>query len=219
VGPVGRKIRFLTTANDVIHSWWVPDLGWKKDAIPGFINESWARIDRAGTYRGQCTELCGVGHGFMPIVLQALPDADFQHWLDGQRAEQAASAAAAAQSWTRDALVKRGQEIFNGTCAACHQPTGLGIPGVFPAIKGSKIATGPLPVHLQIVLNGKPGTAMQAFGEQLPDGDLAAVITFERNAFGNDTGDLVQPADVRAARGSPAPEAAPGAHQAAEVPR
>jgi cytochrome c oxidase subunit II len=200
VVPTNKKIRFLTTANDVIHSWWVPDLGWKKDAIPGFINESWARIDRPGTYRGQCTELCGVGHGFMPIVLQALPEADYRHWLDQQQAEQTASAQAGARPWGRDELMGRGQEIFSAICAACHQATGLGIPGVFPALKGSRIATGPLPAHLDIVLNGKPGTAMQAFGQQFSDSDLAAVITYERNAFGNTTGDLVQPAEVRMAR-------------------
>ncbi len=217
VVPVGRKIRFLTTSNDVIHSWWVPDLGWKKDAIPGFINEAWARIDRPGTYRGQCTELCGVGHGFMPIVLQALPEADFQRWLDGQQAEQAASAAAASRTWSRDALLQRGREIFESTCAACHQPTGIGVPGVFPAIKGSKVATGPLHAHLDIVLNGKAGTAMQAFGNQLPDRDLASVITFERNAFGNDTGDLVQPADVKAARDRPRPASMNPEQQAAEA--
>ena len=201
--PINRKIRFLTTANDVIHSWWVPDLGWKKDAIPGFINESWARIDRPGTYRGQCTELCGVGHGFMPIVLQALPEADFQHWLDQQHADQVAIAQAGARTWGRDELMGRGQEIFSAICAACHQATGLGIPGVFPALKGSRIATGPLPAHLDIVLNGKPGTAMQAFGQQFSDSDLAAVITYERNAFGNATADLVHPAEVRAARRRP----------------
>lgn len=210
VVPVNRKIRFLTTANDVIHSWWLPDLGWKKDAIPGFINESWARIERPGIYRGQCTELCGVGHGFMPIVLQALPEADYERWLGQQKAEQAASAQAGARTWGREELMARGQEIFGGICAACHQATGLGIPGTFPALKGSRIATGPLPAHLAIVLNGKPGTAMQAFGQQFSDSDLAAVITYERNAFGNATGDLVQPAQVRAARAAPqAPPATP----------
>jgi cytochrome c oxidase subunit 2 len=146
----------------------------------------------------------------MPVVLQALPEAEFTAWLRQQQAEQAAGRAAAERSWGRDELLQRGQEIFTGVCAACHQVTGLGIPGVFPAIKGSRVATGPLPAHLQIVLHGKPGTAMQAFANQFSDADLAAVISYERNAFGNDTGDLVQPAQVKTARaagGTPATQA------------
>jgi cytochrome c oxidase subunit 2 len=200
VVPIHKKIRFLTTSNDVIHSWWVPELGWKKDAIPGFINDAWASIDRPGTYRGQCTELCGVGHAFMPIVVKAVPQPEFQEWLKGQKAKAAAAREAAGRTWGRDELMQRGSEVFNRICAACHQPTGLGVPGVFPALKGSPIATGPLPAHLNIVLNGKPGTAMQAFGKQLSDVELAGVITYERNAFGNDTGDVVQPKTIIEAR-------------------
>ena len=206
VVPVHRKIRFLTTSNDVIHSWWVPELGWKKDAIPGFINESWARIEQPGIYRGQCAELCGVGHGFMPIVLRALPEAEYQAWVQNQREEQAQSAHAAARTWGRDELMQRGEEIYRSVCAACHQPTGVGVPGAFPALKGSPVATGPLPAHLHIVLNGKPGTAMQAFGKQFSDSDLAAVVTYERNSFGNATGDLVQPSVVQSARNATEPE-------------
>jgi cytochrome c oxidase subunit 2 len=187
------------TANDVIHSWWVPQLGSKKDAIPGFINEIWTRIEEPGTYRGQCTELCGKDHGFMPIVVKAVSDEDFASWVKQQQELKVASAAEAKKTWTKDRLMERGKTVYN-QCAACHGPTGQGVPGVFPPIAGSKIAKGPLDGHLNIVMNGKPGTAMQAFGKQLNDLDLAAVITFQRNAFGNNTGDVVQPSQIKALR-------------------
>jgi cytochrome c oxidase subunit II len=215
--PVHRKVRFLTTSNDVIHSWWVPDLGWKKDAIPGFINDAWASIDEPGTYRGQCTELCGVGHAFMPVVVKAVPEAEFDQWLKGQKAQAAAAKEAANRTWSQDELMRRGEGVFKRICAACHQPTGVGVPGVFPAIKGSAIATGPLPAHLNIVLNGKPGTAMQAFGKQLSDIDLAGVITYERNAFGNDTGDVVQPKTIIEARNGHLPGQPSGKQKSAEA--
>jgi cytochrome c oxidase subunit 2 len=200
VVPVGRKIRFLTTASDVIHSWWVPALGFKKDAIPGFVNEMWARIDEPGTYRGQCTELCGVGHGFMPIVLVAMTEPDYQAWLQQMRQKQAQASAGGDRVWTREELYAKGEEVFSRTCSACHQATGLGIPGVFPALKDSPIANGPIAAHLDRVMNGKAGTAMQAFATQLSDAEIAGVITYERNAWGNHMGDLVQPADVKLAR-------------------
>jgi len=198
--PVGKKIRFLTTSTDVIHSWWVPALGFKKDAIPGFINEMWARIDTPGTYRGQCTELCGVGHGFMPIVLVAKSEADYQAWLAAKRAALAAAAAAADRSWSRDELMARGQQVYTTSCAACHQPNGEGIPGVFKALKGSALVDGPVADHIERVMNGKAGTAMQAFAKQLSDEDLAAVVTYERNSWGNSAGDTVQPSTIKAAR-------------------
>lgn len=194
--PVGKKVRFLITANDVIHAWWVPQLAIKKDAIPGFINEVWTRIDEPGTYRGQCAELCGKDHGYMPIVVKAVPEAEYVAWVEQQKGAQAVEVAAASQTWDKAALMERGEKVYSGTCAACHQPSGKGLPGVFPAIAGSAVATGPLAAHLDIVLNGKPGTAMQAFKAQLSAADLAAVITYERNAFGNDTGDIVQPSDI-----------------------
>jgi len=197
--PVGKKVRFVVTGNDVIHSWWVPQLTIKRDAIPGFINDSWARIDEPGTYRGQCAELCGKDHGFMPIVVQAVSDDDFKKWASVKKAEMVASAADSKKVWTKDELMKHGEKVYQ-TCAACHQPTGLGLPGVFPALKGSKIATGPVAAHLNIVMHGKPGTAMQAFASQLSDADIAAVVTYERNAFGNNTGDIVQPSQVKALR-------------------
>jgi cytochrome c oxidase subunit 2 len=200
VVPVGKKVRLLTTASDVIHSWWVPAIGFKKDAIPGFVNEVWTRIDEPGTYRGQCTELCGVGHGFMPIVLVAMNDADYQTWLKGKQAALAAEKSSAGREWSKDELLAQGKDVYGRICAACHQPSGEGIPGVFPALKGSAIANGPLAGHLERVMNGKPGTAMQAFAAQLSDADIAAVITYERNSWGNTAADVVQPAQVKTAR-------------------
>ena len=200
VVPINKKIRFLITSNDVIHSWWVPDLGWKQDAVPGFINDAWTELKEPGTYRGKCAELCGKDHGFMPIVLIAKTEEDYQQWVADQKAGAAAEAASATKTWTMDDLVARGEEVYNTNCAACHQATGAGIPGVFPAITGGAFATGPVADHLDIVMNGKAGTAMQAFGAQLSDVDLAAVVTFERNGLGNSAGDMVQPSAVAAAR-------------------
>ncbi|KXS53302.1 MAG: cytochrome c oxidase subunit II [Marinobacter sp. T13-3] len=194
--PVGEKVRFLLTSNDVIHSWWVPALGVKKDAIPGFINEAWARIDEPGIYRGQCTELCGKGHGFMPIVVEAVPQEEYQTWVADQRAAAERERELTQKDWTRDELMERGESVYNTVCAACHQPDGSGSPPAFPALRGSAIATGDINAHTDIVVNGVSGTAMQAFGEQLSEVELAAVITYERNAWGNDTGDMVSPKEI-----------------------
>jgi cytochrome c oxidase subunit 2 len=198
--PINKKVRLLVTASDVIHAWWVPELGMKKDAIPGFVNEMWLKIDTEGTYRGQCAELCGKDHGFMPIVVVAKNDADYQTWLTEQQSASDADEAAAEKEWSKSDLMARGEEVYNATCAACHQANGEGIPGVFPGVKGSAITTGPMDAHLDMVLNGKSGTAMAAFGSQLNDIDIAAAITYERNSWGNDTGDLIQPSEVKAAR-------------------
>ena len=200
VVPVNKKVRLLLTANDVIHSWWVPDLGMKKDAIPGFVNEMWFRVDEEGTYRGQCAELCGKDHGFMPIVVVAKNDADYQQWVTAQKTAMDADAAAAGRDWNMADLMERGEKVYNTSCAACHQANGEGIPGAFPGLKGSAVATGPIPAHIDIIINGKSGTAMAAFGGQLNDIDIAAVVTYERNAWDNNTGDLVQPSEVKAAR-------------------
>lgn len=200
VVPIHKKIRLLTTSTDVIHSWWVPALGFKKDAVPGFVNEIWARIDTPGTYRGQCTELCGVGHGFMPIVLVAMAEPDYDKWLAGMKAKQAQEAASAGRIWSRDELYAKGKEVFTRICAACHQINGMGVPGVFPALNGSAIVNGPIAGHLDRVMNGKPGTAMPAFATQLSDVEIAGVVTYERNSWNNHTGDLVQPAEVKMAR-------------------
>jgi cytochrome c oxidase subunit 2 len=199
VVPINKKIRFLITSNDVIHSWWVPALGWKQDAVPGFINDAWAEVKEPGTYRGKCAELCGKDHGFMPVVLIAKSEEDYQAWVKEQKAGAAAMAAAATQTLGMEELMAKGESVYNSTCAACHQANGQGVPGVFPALAGSKIATGDVAAHIHIVKHGKTGTAMQAFGEQLNAVDLASVITYERNAFGNSTGDMVQPSDIAAA--------------------
>jgi cytochrome c oxidase subunit 2 len=200
VVPVGKRVRILLTASDVIHAWWVPDLAVKKDAIPGFINEMWTKIDEPGIYRGQCAELCGRDHAYMPIVVVALEEAAWQTWLNEQRAGQEAEQALASAELGFDDLMARGQRVHESQCAACHQVGGEGIPNVFPAIRGGEVATGALDAHLDIVIRGKPGTAMAAYGPQLSDVDLAAVITYQRNAWGNDTGDVVQPTQVGSAR-------------------
>ncbi|AFU99623.2 cytochrome c oxidase subunit II [Simiduia agarivorans] len=192
--PVGKKVRFLITANDVIHAWWVPDLAVKKDAIPGFINESWTRVNEPGIYRGQCAELCGKDHGFMPIVVRAVEQAEFETWMDKKREAAAAIAEAAKQTLTFDELYAQGEAVYVKHCAACHQADGKGIPPTFPAIAGSPIANGDVREHLNRVING--GQGMPPFGEQLTPVESAAVITFQRNAFGNNTGSEVQPIDV-----------------------
>jgi cytochrome c oxidase subunit 2 len=198
--PVGKKIRLLVTANDVNHAWWVPQLATKKDAIPGFVNELWTQVEEPGVYRGQCAELCGKDHGFMPIVVRAVDENEFKAWANKKKGEMVASAAAAGKTWSKAELMAQGEKVYNTSCAACHGATGAGIPGVFPAMAGSKIAKGALDGHLDIVMNGKAGTAMTAFGKQLSDVDIAAVVTYERNAFGNNTGDVVQPSQVSAKR-------------------
>ncbi|MDN3616528.1 cytochrome c oxidase subunit II [Vibrio gallaecicus] len=200
--PINRKVRFLMTSDDVIHSWWVPAFAVKKDTVPGFINEAWTKIDEPGVYRGQCAELCGRAHGFMPIVVQAMEEDDFDAWLVKQK-EEAAIAKQQAQealgsSLTMDELYAEGETIYNARCAVCHQVNGDGITGAFPAIKGSAIALGDLSTHLDTIVYGRPGTAMQAFDAQLSEKEIAAVVTYQRNAWGNDTGDVVQASDVNA---------------------
>lgn len=197
--PVGKKIRLLVTANDVIHAWWIPQFGTKKDAIPGFINELWTRIDAPGVYRGQCAELCGKDHGYMPIVVNAVSPEDFTKWVAMQKDKAAADSAGGAKTWSKDDLMEKGKKVYASSCAACHGANGEGV-GPFPKMVDSKIANGPLADHMNIVMHGKAGTAMQAFAAQLSDTDLAAVITFERNGFGNKAGDTVQPSQVKALR-------------------
>ncbi|HHF2871109.1 TPA: cytochrome c oxidase subunit II [Vibrio diabolicus] len=200
--PVNRKVRFLMTSDDVIHSWWVPDFAVKKDTIPGFINEAWTRIDEPGVYRGQCAELCGRAHGFMPVVVHAMEEEKFDEWLASKKEEIALQKAAAqealSQDLSMDELMSQGESIYTARCAVCHQANGEGIPGAFPAIKGSPIATGPISEHIDVIVNGRPGTAMQSFSNQLSDKEIAAVITYQRNAWGNDTDDRVQASDVNA---------------------
>jgi len=200
VVPVGKKVRVLTTANDVIHSFWVPAFGIKQDAIPGFVRDTWFRADKEGTYRGQCAELCGKDHGFMPIVVEVVSAEKYTQWVTEQKKKASAAAEDPNKQWTLAELQAKGEKVYAANCSACHQPTGKGMPPAFPALDGSKIATGDKAAHIDRVLNGKAGTAMAAFGKQLSDTDIAAVITYERNAWGNKTGDMVQPAEVKAAR-------------------
>lgn len=192
--PVDTKVRFLVTANDVIHSWWVPELAVKKDAIPGFINETWTRVSTVGIYRGQCAELCGKDHGFMPIVVNVVSKEDYAEWLDEKQAQAAQVSELMAQTFSLDELMERGETVYERNCLACHGANGEG--GVGTPIAGSPIATGDIDAHLEIGINGVPGTAMQAFGSQINDVEMAAVITYQRNAFGNNMGDMVQPIDV-----------------------
>lgn len=194
--PVDTKIRFLTTAKDVIHAWWVPDFAVKKDAIPGFINETWAYIEKTGVYRGECAELCGKDHAFMPVVVNVVEKEEYAAWIAEKKAEAAAIRELTEKTFTFDELMAKGEAAYNQSCAACHMANGAGIPGVFPGLKDSPVALGPVEGHLEAVVNGVPGTAMQAFGQQLSEVDLAAIITYERNAWGNNVGDMVQPIDV-----------------------
>lgn len=193
--PANKKVRFLVTANDVIHAWWVPDFGVKKDAIPGFINETWVRVEEPGHYRGACAELCGRNHGYMPIEVIVKTPEDYEQWLADRKNAKAAETEAASKDWSLADLMERGEEVYKTNCAACHQVNGEGMGGVFPALKGSKMVTEDMDAHIDIVLNGK--AAMPPFNG-LSDIDLAAVITYERNAWGNDTGEKVSPAEITA---------------------
>ncbi|MEX2353395.1 MAG: c-type cytochrome, partial [Gammaproteobacteria bacterium] len=198
VVPINTKIRILLTANDVLHAWWVPELGWKRDAIPGFVNVNWTMISEPGVYRGQCAELCGRDHGYMPIVVEAVTEPEYRTWVAEMQRAQEEAASGVDREWSMTELVERGQSVYQTACASCHQANGQGLPPVFPAITDGPITTGPIEGHIDIVINGSAGTAMQAFGEQLNAVDLAAVITYERNALGNSVGDMVQPAEIQA---------------------
>ncbi len=201
VVPVGKKVRVLLTANDVIHAFWVPAFGVKQDAIPGFIRDIWFKADKAGTYRGQCAELCGKDHGFMPIVVIAKEQADYLAWAKEKKGGAAAASIDYDKKYTLDELKAQGEKIYQTSCLACHQANGKGVPPTFPPLAGGKIATGPKAGHLDIVVNGSQKNPMMVpFGKQLSDLDIAAVITYERNSFGNKTGDAIQPAEVKAAR-------------------
>jgi len=204
VVPTGKKVRIITTANDVIHAWWVPALGIKQDAIPGFVRDTWFTADNPGTYRGQCAELCGKDHGFMPIVVEAVAPEKYAAWVAEQKKTMVARAEDPGKAWTLDELKARGEKVYAQHCVACHQPTGMGLPGTFPALSGSKIVTGSKEGQMSVVLNGvvkdgKP-TAMVAFGKQLSDTEIAAVVTYTRNSWANKSGDMVTPADVKAQR-------------------
>jgi len=198
--PINTKIRFLFTAADVIHSWWVPDLGWKKDTVPGFINESWTYVEKPGTYRGQCAELCGKDHGFMPIVVIALEQADYNVWVKEQQTLAKVEANSANKEWSQEELLAKGASVYANNCASCHMGDGSGMAGTFPAITGSPIVTGDMDVEINRVMNGQG--MMPAFGTMLSAVDFAAVITYTRNGLGNSVGDFVQPSKIKSLQAS-----------------
>ena len=203
VVPVDKKIRIITTANDVVHSWYVPAFGVKQDAIPGFVRDTWFKADKTGTFRGFCTELCGKEHAFMPVVVEVLSADDYAKWVDDQQKKMAAGADDPNKTYTLAELMERGGKVYAANCAVCHQPTGKG-GGAFPALDGSKIANGPIAQHVSIVLKGK--NVMPSWGPTLNDVEIASVITFERNSWGNHTGDILQPKQVADARNGKLPE-------------
>jgi cytochrome c oxidase subunit 2 len=198
VVPVNKKIRIVTTANDVIHAWGVPAFSVKQDAIPGFVRDTWFRAEKVGTYRGHCYELCGKDHAFMPIVVNVVSDADYKKWVDGKKKEMAANADDPTKTWTVDELRQRGEKVYAANCVACHQASGKGVPGAFPALDGSPVVNGPRAEQINVVLNGRK--AMPPF-KQLSDTEIAAVITYTRNSWSNKAQEnIVQPAEVTAAR-------------------
>jgi len=194
--PANKKIRILLTAADVLHAWWVPEFGWKKDAIPGFITDGWIKVEKPGIYRGQCAELCGRDHGFMPIVVIVKTEDEYKQWVAAEKGKQEVGKVDASKQLTIDELTVKGKEVYASNCAACHLADGNGVPGAFPAIKGSKVALGPLADHVKLVLHGK--AAMPAFKDQLNDVEIASVVDYQRNGFGNNKGDSIQPADIQA---------------------
>jgi cytochrome c oxidase subunit 2 len=212
VVPVGKKVRLLVTANDVIHGWYVPQLGVNQYGIPGFVKDTWFKADKPGVYRGQCSQICGKEHGYMPIVVVAKAPEEYAAWVKEQKAAmpqaaapaQVAAAAPAASAedpnkkWTADELKALGEKVYAANCVACHQATGKGMPPAFPALDGSKVAVGPKAAQIALVLNGKQGTAMASFA-RLTDSEIAAVITYTRNAWGNKAGEVL-PSEVKAAR-------------------
>lgn len=201
VVPVGKKVRMLITANDVIHSWSVPAFGIKQDAIPGYIKDAWFKAETPGTFRGQCSELCGKDHGFMPVVVEVKSQEDYAKWIAEQKSKTAAVVIDPNKTLSLDELKANGEKVYLANCAACHQPTGAGMPPVFPALTGSPVATGPKAAHIDIVMNGgKKNPAMAAWAKVLNDVDIASVITYERNALGNKTGDAIQAAEIKALR-------------------
>ena len=208
VVPVNTKVRLLVTADDVVHSWWVPSLGVKQDAVPGYVNENWFTATEPGTYRGQCGELCGVNHGFMPIVVEAVSQEKFDEWVKThQSPAMAARRAEQLKPLPESVLLSKGEADYLKSCAMCHQPGGTGLPPTFPPLKGSRVVTGPLGGNVSYILKGVPGTAMQAFGDQMDSATLAGIVTYIRHAWGNDALNqqhgnpvIAQPEDIEKAR-------------------
>lgn len=194
--PTNRKVRFLVTSEDVIHAWWVPDFGIKRDAVPGMLNELWTVVEEPGIYRGQCTELCGKDHGFMPVVVEVMNEADFDVWYAEEVTNERVREEALSKTFTHEELMAQGEEVYGTFCASCHQPNGQGLPPVFPSLVGTAVVTGPRDEHIKMVIEGVPGTSMQAFGKQLDAAQLGAVVHYERHSWGNDSDDITQPRDV-----------------------
>ena len=196
--PVGKKVRFLITANDVIHSWWMPAFAIKQDAIPGFVNTAWTIVDEPGTYRGKCTELCGKNHGFMPIVVKAVEQEEYDQWINNKKQAAMKLAELTTKNWTTEELIAKGQDVYAVNCVACHQTNGEGITGIFPALAGSDIVLNNKPRNIEILMEGVQGAAMNSF-DYLSEVELASVITYTRQSWGNDAkgdGTVVLPQDI-----------------------
>jgi len=196
--PAGKKVRFLITANDVIHSWWMPAFAIKQDAIPGFVNTAWTKVDKPGVYRGKCTELCGKNHGFMPIVVKVVEQEEYNQWVDEKKQAAIKMAELTTKDWTAQELVERGESVYAINCVACHQTNGQGIPGIFPALAGSDIVMNNKDKNIEILMEGVQGAAMNSFS-YLSEVELAAVITYTRQSWGNaenGDGEIVVPKDI-----------------------
>ena len=196
--PAGKKVRFLITANDVIHSWWMPAFAIKQDAIPGFVNTAWTKVDKPGVYRGKCTELCGKNHGFMPIVVKVVEQEEYNQWVDEKKQAAIKMAELTTKDWTAQELVERGESVYAVNCVACHQTNGQGIPGIFPALAGSDIVMNNKDKNIEILMEGVQGAAMNSFS-YLSEVELAAVITYTRQSWGNaenGDGEIVVPKDI-----------------------
>ena len=197
--PINKRIRFLITGNDVIHSWWVPDFAVKQDAVPGFINTAWTNVPKPGIYRGSCTELCGLKHAFMPIVVRAVEQEEYEAWVIEKIAMAEAEKLLTEKVWTKAELIERGQGVYLKNCVACHQTNGQGLPPVFPSLDGSQIVMNNKARNIEILMEGVQGTAMQAFSNQLSEVDMASVITYTRQSWSNGKngdGEIVVPKDI-----------------------
>ena len=197
--PINKRIRFLITGNDVIHSWWVPDFAVKQDAVPGFINTAWTNVPKPGIYRGACTELCGLKHAFMPVVVRAVEQEEYEAWIIEKIALAEAEKLLTEKIWTKAELIERGQGVYLKNCVACHQTNGQGLPPVFPSLDGSQIVMGNKATNIEILMEGVQGAAMQAFSKQLSEVDIASVITYTRQSWSNGKngdGEIVVPKDI-----------------------
>jgi len=197
--PINKRIRFLITGNDVIHSWWVPDFAVKQDAVPGFINTAWTNVPKPGIYRGACTELCGLGHAFMPVVVRAVEQEEYEAWIIEKIVLAEAEKLLTEKVWTKAELIERGQGVYLKNCVACHQANGQGLPPVFPSLEGSQIVMRDKARNIEILMEGVQGAAMQAFSKQLSEVDIASVITYTRDSWSNGKngdGEIVVPKDI-----------------------